>query len=269
MPRLLYQTSKLTTDLDGFRVEFNELDSRADIVLDRPPFNLVSAVQAAQMCALFEALEVDPAVRVIVVRGSGEHFSRGSDFEELLDDPADDVSQFAWNLSAPIRCSKPVIAETRGYCFGAGFELALACDFRIATETSLYALTAQRKGRVPDFSGALRLGKLVGSGRMKDIIMRARLIRGVQAYDWGIATEFTADSELESATDALLRELLTFSPLSQRAAKKLLNAVDDMSLHRESGIELISALPPAHAHSRGLRNGPHDEQRLRTVTTNA
>jgi 2-oxoglutaroyl-CoA hydrolase len=121
-----------------------------------------------------------------------------------------------------------VIAANRGYCFGAGLELALACDFRIATETALYALPAQEVWQVPGLSCAAHLYHLVGLGRMKDIVMRSRFIPGAQAYDWGIATEFAVDCELETATDALVRELLAFSPVPQRAAKQLLNTIEEV-----------------------------------------
>jgi 2-oxoglutaroyl-CoA hydrolase len=228
MAQVVYQAADVLAGLDGFRVEFAEKGARADIVLDRPPVNLVSNAQCAQMSAVFEALDSDPSVRVIVVRASGEHFSSGSDPEELMDASREDICKRSWDLSAPARCSKPVIAANTGYCFGAGFELSLACDFRIATNTTLYALTAQKMGQIPGYECAVRLQKLVGFGRLKDVVMRSRLIPGVQAYDWGIATEFVVDSELERATTELVLELLTFSARPQCAVKKLLNDAEDM-----------------------------------------
>jgi 2-oxoglutaroyl-CoA hydrolase len=74
------------------------------------------------------------------------------------------------------------------------------------------------------------LQKIVGITRTKDIVMRSRRIPGKQAQDWGIATECVPDAQLESATDALVDELRTFSPLAQRTAKKLLNDTEDASL---------------------------------------
>jgi 2-oxoglutaroyl-CoA hydrolase len=100
-----------------------------------------------------------------------------------------------------------------------GFELSLACDFRIATQTTLYALPEQQLGQIPGSGGSARLQKMIGIGRTKDIVMRSRRIPGEQAYDWGIATECVADSDLETATDALVRELTAFSPLAQRTRK--------------------------------------------------
>jgi 2-oxoglutaroyl-CoA hydrolase len=212
-------------DLDGFRVDIGKEPFRADVVLDRPPFNLISTLQREQLRTTFEALDADPSVRVIVVRAAGEHFSSGSDIEGLPDAEAAHLSKAAWDMSAPARCSKPVIAANRGYCFGAGFELSLACDFRIVTETTLYAL--QSVGQMPGAVGSARLQRMVGIGRAREIVMRCRRIDGPQAYEWGIATEFVVDTELEHFTDQLARELLTIAPPAQRAAKKLLNAILD------------------------------------------
>ena len=75
-----------------------------------------------------------------------------------------------------------------------------------------------------------RLQKIVGMTRTKDIVMRSNRISGKRAFEWGIATECVPDAELEAATDALVDELLTFSPLAQRTAKKLLNDTEDSTL---------------------------------------
>ena len=230
MPQLHHPANELLNKLDGFHVEINESESRADIILDRPPFNIVSMLQRDQLRLVFEALDEDERVRVIVVRAVGEHFSSGGDIKGFIESTPEHVSKLAWNIAAPARCSKPVIAVNRGYCFGVGFELSLACDFRIATETTLYALPEQKLGQIPGSGGSARLQKMVGIGRTKDIVMRSRRIPGAQAYDWGIAMACVADSELESATDVLVQELVTFSPLAQRTAKKLLNDTEDAPL---------------------------------------
>jgi 2-oxoglutaroyl-CoA hydrolase len=230
MNQLVHKAQKLLAELNGFRVEISEADSRADIILDRPPFNIVSMLQREQLSMVFEALDDDPRVRVIVVRAVGEHFSSGGDIKGFIESSPEHVSKLAWNIAAPARCSKPVIAANRGYCFGVGFELSLACDFRIATQTTLYALPEQKLGQIPGSGGSARLQKMVGIGRTKDIVMRSRRIPGPQAYDWGIATECVADGDLETATDALVRELVAFSPLAQRTAKKLLNDTEDAPL---------------------------------------
>lgn len=218
------------TNLDGFTVVIDAEQKRGDIILDRDEYNTISMAQRDQLKAVFEALDEDDRVRVIVVRAIGKHFSSGGYIMGFLEATPEHVSKLAWNVAAPARCAKPVIAANRGYCFGVGFELSLACDFRLVTETTQYALPEQKLGQIPGSGGSARLQKIVGITRTKDIVMRSRRIEGQQAYDWGIATEIVADGELEAATDALVKELVGFSPLAQRTAKKLLNDTEDSSL---------------------------------------
>jgi 2-oxoglutaroyl-CoA hydrolase len=221
--------ARLST-LDGFRLEIDPSRERADIILDRPPFNIVSMPQRDQLRMVFEAVDEDARIRVIVLRAVGEHFSSGGNIKGFLEASPEHVSKLAWNIAAPARCAKPVIAANRGFCFGVGFELSLACDFRIVSETCFYALPEQRLGQIPGSGGSARLQKIIGISRTKDVVMRSRRIAGQQAYDWGIATECVPDARLEAATDALVDELRAFSPLAQRTAKKLLNDTEDATL---------------------------------------
>jgi len=135
--------------LDGFRVELDPAHERADVVLDRPPLNVISMPQRDQLRLVFDALDEDARVRIIVLRAVGEHFSSGGNIKGFIEASPEHVSKLAWNIAAPARCAKPVIAANRGYCFGVGFELSLACDFRLASETCLYALPEQRLGQIP------------------------------------------------------------------------------------------------------------------------
>ena len=226
----------IPTELDGFRVEIDVARERADVVLDRPPFNIISMPQRDQLRVTFEALDADDRIRVIVLRANGEHFSSGGEIKGFLDASPEHVAKLAWNIAAPARCGKPVIAANRGYCFGVGFEISLACDFRLASATCLYALPEQRLGQIPGSGGSARLQKMVGITRTKDIVMRSRRISGKQAYDWGVATACVADDKLEGEIDALVEELRGFSSLAQRTAKKLLNDIEDASL--STAIEL-------------------------------
>src|SRR5579864_8567494 len=218
------------TKLDGFQVEIGEANERADIILNRPPLNVVSMPERDQLRLVFETLDEDARVRVIVVRSVGEHFSSGGNIGGFMEATPEKVSQLAWNIASPARCSKPVIVANRGYCFGVGFELSLACDFRIISETTLYALPEQKLGQIPGSGGSARLQKMVGITRTKDIVMRSKRITAKQAFDWGIATECVADAEIENATDKLVDELRSFAPLAQRTAKKLLNDTEDSML---------------------------------------
>lgn len=223
-------TDPRLTELDGFGVEIDPARERADIILDRAPFNVISMPQRDQLRLVFEALDEDARVRVIVLRAVGEHFSSGGNIKGFMEASPEHVSKLAWNIAAPARCAKPVIVANRGYCFGVGFEISLACDFRLVSETCQYALPEQKLGQIPGSGGSARLQKIIGITRTKDIVMRSRRIPAKQAYDWGIATDCVPDAMLEQATDALVDELRAFSPLAQRTAKKLLNDTEEATL---------------------------------------
>jgi 2-oxoglutaroyl-CoA hydrolase len=216
--------------LDGFKVELNAEKQRADIILHRPPLNVIEMAQRDQLRLVFEAFDGDSRVRVIVLRAIGKHFSSGGNIKGFMEASPEHVSRLAWNVAAPARCSKPVVAASRGYCFGVGFEISLACDFRIVSENCIYALPEQKLGQIPGSGGSARLQKIIGITRTKDVVMRSKRIPGKQAVDWGIATECVPDAQLETSTDALVDELLMFSPLAQRTAKKLLNDTEDSTL---------------------------------------
>ncbi len=221
---------ELLAELDGFRVEVDHGRERADIILDRPPVNIVTMGQRDQLRAVVEELDRDAGVRVVVIRGAGKNFSSGGDIRGFLDSAPERVSELAWHVAAPARCAKPVVAAIRGYCFGVGFELSLACDFRIVSETAELALPEQRIGMIPGSGGSARLVKMIGLARTKDMAMRSRRVPGAQAAEWGIALECVTDDALEARTDALVEELRSFSPLAQRTLKGVLNAAEDAPL---------------------------------------
>ena len=219
-----------TQQKDGFRIDIDPARQRGDIILDRPPFNTVMMPQRDELRQAFEALDADDRVRIIVLRAMGEHFSSGGYIKGFIEASPETVSKLAWNIAAPARCAKPVIVANRGFCFGVGFEISLACDFRIASETAKFALPEQKLGQIPGSGGSARLQKIIGIPRTQDMVMRSRRIPAKQAHDWGIVTEVVTDTELEAATDALVKELCEFAPLAQRTAKKLLNDTEDASL---------------------------------------
>lgn len=231
-----YSDLPLLAELDGFRIEVDADGERGDIILERPPMNVISMEQRDQLRAAFEALDADDRVRVIVLRADGENFSSGGYIHGFLDASPEHVSHLADNIAAPWRCAKPVIAANKGYTFGVGFEISLACDFRIAAKSTRYALPEQKLGQIPGSGGSARLQALIGLARTKDVVMRSRRITGQQAHEWGIAVDLVEDDALEQATADLVKELRSFSPMAQRTAKKLLNDSENATV--AIGIEL-------------------------------
>ena len=230
------QRGKLLEDLDGFRVEIYPDRERADIILDRPPLNVIEMGQRDQLRMVFEELDADDRVRVIVLRAEGKHFSSGGNIAGFLAASPEHVSKLADNIGAPSRCHKPVVAQIRGYSFGVGFELPLACDFRICSETSQFALPEQRIGQIPGSGGSIRLLHMIGIQRTKDMTFRSRRVSGAEAKEWGFVLDCVPDDKLEVAVDAFVDELREFSPLAQRTIKGVLNAAQNTSV--EAGIEI-------------------------------
>jgi 2-oxoglutaroyl-CoA hydrolase len=238
---------------DGFRVEWDEAQERADIVLDRPPLNIVAMAERDQLAAAFAALDRDARVRVIVLRGEAKNFSSGGNIAGFLEATPEQVSHLADNVAAPERCGKPVIAAVRGYCFGVGFELALACDFRVASATAEFALPEMRIGMIPGSGGSARLLQMVGIARTKEIAMRARRVTAADAFAWGIVGECVPDDELDAAVARLVAELRGFSPLAQRTLKRVLN--DGQHLSLRGAIELESQAYGRLRNSADFREG--------------
>src|SRR5207247_1109417 len=200
------------------------------ITLDVPgKLNRISMPAREQLARVFEELGGDDGVRAIVLNGAGETFTAGGDIASFLERPAEELSRLAWNVAAPERCPKPVVAELRGYVFGVGLELALACDFRLAAEDVQLAMPEIRLGMIPGSGGTQRLARLIGLGRAKDVIMRGRRVPAEEAHALGLVTEIADD--LEAAVAGLCDELRRLSPLALAMAKRVLNLAYEGPLH--------------------------------------
>src|SRR5207247_9168158 len=131
------------------------------------------------LAQVFAELGSDAKVRAIVLTGACDNaFTAGGDVAGFLERESEELSRLSWNVAAPERCPKPVIAKLRGFAFGVGLELALACDFRIAATDVELALPEVKLGMIPGSGGSQRLARLIGLGRAKDIVLRGRRIGG-------------------------------------------------------------------------------------------
>jgi 2-oxoglutaroyl-CoA hydrolase len=223
------------TGYDGFEVARE--DGVATITLDVPgKLNRVSLDARDQLAQAFAELGADDGVRAIVLTGAGESFTAGGDIAGFLEASPEQLARLARNVAAPERCPKPVIARLRGYCFGVGLELALACDFRIAADDVELALPEIKLGMIPGSGGTQRLARLIGLGRAKDLIMRGRRVRAEEALALGLVSEVVAVAELDAAVGRLVEELAALSPLALAVAKRVLNEAYEAPL--QLGLEL-------------------------------
>ena len=218
------------SEYNGFRVERD--DGVATITLDVPgKLNRVSMVARGQLADVFAELGRDDEVRAVVLAGAGEAFTAGGDIAGFLEREPEELSRLAWNVAASERCPKPVIARLQGFVFGVGFELALACDFRIAADDVQLAMPEVRLGMIPGSGGTQRLARMIGLGRAKDMILRGRRVEADEALALGLVTEVVPAAELDAAVGRLIEELAQLSPLVLATAKRVLNQAYDAPLH--------------------------------------
>jgi len=142
-----------------------------------------------------------------------------------------------------------VIAQLHGYCFGVGLELALACDFRVASDDVQLALPELTLGMIPGSGGASRLVKLIGASRAKDVVMRGRRVSAAEAQAWGLLCEVVPRDALGAAVASLADELAARPALALRTAKRVIGQAQDAPLSVAMELEGLAY---------GLLRGTHD-----------
>jgi len=195
----------------------------ATLWIDRQPkMNTMTVAMREEFPGIFASLEADDGVRVVVVRGAGgKAFSAGGDVAEFLTLAPADLERWGDTLTSAERFRKPVVAAIDGYTMGAGLELAVACDFRIATLRSEFAFPEVRLGMIPGSGGTQRALRLIGMTRAKLFMMTGQRISAERAEAWGLITQ---------------AELAERAPLALRTLKMVLNRGADAPL--ETALEL-------------------------------
>jgi enoyl-CoA hydratase/carnithine racemase len=158
--------------------------------------NALSAALEAALDAALDRPEVRDA-RAVVITGGARAFSAGADVGELRDaDPAAILAYYRATGAVYERVAalpQPTIAAIAGWCLGGGFELALACDFRVADETAVFGLPEVAIGILPSSGGAHRLVALVGTARAKELVLLRERLSAREAAELGVVTEVVAD----------------------------------------------------------------------------
>ncbi len=220
---------ELGLQLDNMQFNLDAERGVARLVIDQPKqMNRVMMPMRDQIADLFRTLEKDGRTRVVIIRGAGEEaFSAGGDIGSFMETHPVPISFLHENVAAPERFPGPVIAAIDGYCFGVGMEIALSCDFRVATSRAIFGLPEVGLGMIPGSGGTQRVARLVGMTRAKDMIMRSRRIPADEAHQWGLITQVTEPEELDDTADALADELLAQPRLAIETAKRVLGLGQD------------------------------------------
>lgn len=213
------------------------------ILLDRPDernaVNLQMVQEIGQAVDLAEKAFNAGDARVLIVRTEGRVFSQGIDLSATDDYVEIYGEKWRENLFATTRTlqdvltklersSLPSICLIQGYCIGTGFEIALACDFRIVAERTRISLPETRLGIVPDVGGTVRLVKLIGSSRAKEVILTGRTVDLSQAEQWGMINTIVPKAELTSKAHELADELKQSAPMAVNYGKRIINDIADI-----------------------------------------
>ena len=127
---------------ENLRLEIDKDFPIGRFFIQRPDkLNAITMAMRSEIVRFFDMIEQDDRIRVVVIRGSaeGRGFSAGGDIPQFIDVPPGQLANLAYSMSAPERCTKPVIAVIDGHCYGGGLEFACSCDFRIATPAARFA----------------------------------------------------------------------------------------------------------------------------------
>ena len=209
-------------------VKYEPKGDIAYLVIDRPEaLNALNAQVLADLDAALDAIDLE-LIRCVILRGAGEKsFVAGADIAQMKDlDPAggeafgkqgNDV--FLKLESLPI----PVIAAVGGYALGGGCELAMACDFRICSDTAVFGQPEVGLGITPGFGGTQRLARIVGPGMAKQMIYTARNIKADEALRIGLVNAVYPADELYAAAEKLACTIAANAPIAVRACKKAIN----------------------------------------------
>jgi len=193
--------------------------------LDRPPLNLLEPALIRTLRETFEALAADRATRIAIVTGQGRAFTAGMDVAVLRDlDPAgarELITGLHDAIAAVHAAPFPVIAALNGPCLGAGFELALACDLRVAAAGALLGLPEVRVG-IPSVIQAALLPLLVGPGRAAELLLTGEPVTAERARDWGLVNEVVPAERVGAAAEALAARVLACGPEAVRLQKGLI-----------------------------------------------
>lgn len=204
-----------------------EIDDRgvATVTVDHPPINLMTVEVLFELHAASQALAVDAAARVVVLRSANpEWFVAHFDVEAIQQFPVDQPSQTELNFFG-LMCEsfrtmpKPTIALIDGRAGGGGSELALSCDMRFATPRSILSQPEVALGIIPGGGGTVRLPRLIGRSRALEVVLGCDDIEAATAERWGWVNRVLAVDEIDAFVDRLAGRMASFPPHAVAAAK--------------------------------------------------
>ncbi len=231
-------------------VLYDKLDGVARLTLNRPQaLNAVNLAMRDELWVLLQAVRDDPDVRAVVVRGAGERaFCAGADVKEFGTAPSFVEARRArrerdlWGLLLAL--PKPLVAAVHGWALGAGCELSLLCDLRIAAEDARFSLPEVNLGYIPSAGGTQTLPRVIPRGVALQMILSGEPVDAATALRLGLVHRVVPPAELDAAALAMAERLARLPPAYVAAIKRAVNDALDLplplALRREA--EIVAAM---------------------------
>jgi enoyl-CoA hydratase len=244
----------------------------AALTLNRP--EAMNALSRELRCALvtaFRSIAADPEVGVVILTGAGRAFCAGVDLKELggeaptglMDEKSDDDI-----VSAMAATPQPIIGAVNGVAVTGGFEIALACDLLVASSAARFADTHARVGILPGWALSVKLPRLIGVSRAKELSLTGNFLSAEQAEAWGLVNRVVEPAKLLPTCAALARDMLTCDPPTMRGYKRLIDEgfalplAEALAHERRASREHLKSFEPAKLAAR--RKAIQDRGRSQT-----
>jgi 2-(1,2-epoxy-1,2-dihydrophenyl)acetyl-CoA isomerase len=208
----------------------------ATVTLNEPhTLNALSNEMAEGLTKVIQVIKEDTTIRSVILTGSGKAFSAGGNIKGFPKDINPSVMRhyihktigFIKDLA---QLEKPVLAAVNGYCVGAGFSIALACDLVLASPKAQFSLGFHKIGLVPDLGVLYHLPRVVGMARAKELAFSNRTLSATEAVTYGICLEVVEDDQLMQRTRQLAEEMAASATMALGLAKSMLNHSFESSL---------------------------------------
>ena len=206
------------------------------VTIDNAPMNALSAALLEELEAEVDALDANPEVRAIVLRGAGERaFVAGADIKEFpsLRESATEggsargIQRLGHRMDA---ARTPFVAAIRGFCLGGGLELALCCDVRVCADDAKLGQPEIKLGLIPGGGGTQRLPRLVGVGRAMLLNLTGEFVDAETAYAWGLVEKLVPVAEVEAAALEVAGQIAAQSPHAVSLLRELARTTRDLPL---------------------------------------
>jgi enoyl-CoA hydratase/carnithine racemase len=224
----------------------------ATITLNRPDArNAYSTAMAKELVEALDRAELDDEVRAVIVTGAGPAFCAGGDLKAMREESgmfAGDPVELRDNYLRGMqtiprrfeRFEKPVVAAINGHAIGAGLDLSLMCDIRIASDAAKFGSTFARVGLIPGDGGAYLLTRIVGFSKAVELILTAKVIGADEALELGLVSEVVPRDDVMDRARATAEQIASLPPKAVKTAKAALYRCVDRDI--ETALQITAAL---------------------------